>query len=482
MVPFDPFARLHERVAAEPGADAVIGAEERLTVAELWDSAQRFALLLRDEAVGPGDAVGVAVPGLLQPVFAIALGLMGAIGAVTPQADGASLSGVLDRLITTQPLPGFPAERQIIVDGRWLSRAGALPDPAFEPVERPRDVIVRVIFSSGTTGAPKAIPFTMDEIAERVERGREFWMHERPFLAILGLGTVSGSATFFSALEEGTPYLVAGTADQNVRLLAATGAGAIHASPVQASELLTAARRLGETLPELRFIQSAGSPMPDQLAARLTDYFGARVEIIYGSTEVGGITIRRGPALTPGDVGEIQPFATVEVLGGDGRPRTDGQAGPIRIRRPHQAHRSFRGSADDESGFRDGWFVPGDVGHIVEGRLVLLGRADELINAAGIKIDPERIEQRALRHPGIMDAVAVGVEDARGVSAVALAVVADSAVELPALRAALAAEFGDSAPRVLERIAVVPRTENGKIRRAEVAASIRERLGRGWEL
>jgi len=78
--------------------------------------------------------------------------------------------------------------------------------------------------------------------------------------------------------------------------------------------------------------------------------------------------------------------------------------------------------------------------------------------------------------------VAVGVEDARGVSAVALAVVADSAVELPALRAALAAEFGDSAPRVLERIAVVPRTENGKIRRAEVAASIRERLGRGWEL
>ena len=482
MALFDPFARLRERVATEPGSDAVIGADERSTVTELWDSAQRFAIMLREAGVEPGDAVAVAVPGLLQPVFAVALGLLGAIGAVAPQADGAALAGVLDRLIITAPLPGFPAGRQIVIDPRWLARAGALADPVFEPVERPRDAIVRVIFSSGTTGAPKAIPFTMDEIAERVLRGREFWMHERPFLAILGLGTVSGSATFFSAIEEGTPYLVGGTADENVRLLASTGAGAIHASPVQASELLTAARRPGQTLPALRFIQSAGSPMPDQLAARLTDYFGAQVEIIYGSTEVGGITIRRGPALVPGDVGEIQPFATVEVLGDDGRPRTDGEPGLIRIRRPHQAHRSFRGSEDDESGFRDGWFVPGDVGRVVDGRLVLLGRADELINAAGIKVDPERIEQRALRHPGVMDAVAVGVEDARGVSAVALAVVADPAVELPVLRAALGAEFGDAAPRILERVAAIPRTENGKIRRAEVAASLRDRLGRGWEL
>lgn len=479
---FDPIAGLLERLESEPDADAVIGADARLTVAELWDSALRFAQLLREEGVGAGVAVGVAVPPLLHPVFAVALWILGAIGAVAPRVAGDELAPVLDRLVTASPLAGFPAERQIAVDAAWLARAGALPVAELSPVTRARDEIVRLVFSSGTTGAPKAIPFTVDEIGERVERGRDFWMHPRPFLANLSLGTVSGSATFFSDLDEGSIHLVSGSADENVRLLAATGAGSVHASPVQLSELLSAARLRRESLPQLQFIQSAGSPLPDGLAGTLGEYFSAQVEIIYGSTEVGGITIRRGDPLFPGDVGEIQPFATVEVLDDAGRPRIDGGEGLIRIRRPHQAHRAFRGAPADDDVFRDGWFVPGDVGRVIDGRLILRGRRDDLINAAGIKVDPERVEQRALRHPGVIDAVAVGVEDARGVAAVALAVVADRSVELSAIREALKADLGDAAPRVLERIDVVPRTENGKIRRQEVAAALRARLGRGWEL
>lgn len=482
MRDFDPIAGLLERLATDADGDAVVGADATLTVTELWDSAARFAQLLRLDGIGPGDAVGVAVPALLQPVFAVALWLIGAIGAVAPRASGRDLGLVLDRLVTATPREGFAPTRQTIVDVAWLGRAGALPDAALAPVTRDRNEIVRLVFSSGTTGAPKAIPFTVDEIRERVERGRNFWMHTRPFLAILGLGTVSGSATFFSDLDEGSPYLVAGTADENVRLLDATGAEAVHASPVQLSELLTAARRAQQTLPQLRFIQSAGSPLPDELARTLAEHFGSQVEIIYGSTEVGGITIRRGPAIMPGDVGEIQPFATVEVLDDAGKVRNDGDEGLIRIRRPHQAHRAFRGTADDETVFRDGWFIPGDVGRIIDGRLVLRGRQDDLINAAGIKVDPERIEQRALQYPGVTDAVAVGIEDARGVSAVALAVVADGSVELSSLRETLRTALGDAAPRVLERIDEVPRTENGKIRRAEVAAGLSARLTRGWEL
>ena len=479
---FDPIAGLRERAAVDPDGDALIGADARLTAAEFWDSALRFARLLHDAGIAPRTVVGVSVPSLLQPVFAVALWMLGAIGSVAPQSSGDDLARVLDRLVTAAPRAGFPIEQQLVVDAAWLSRAGAMDPWSDQPVERDTDAIVRLVFSSGTTGAPKAIPFTVGEIRERVERGREFWMHPRPFLAILGLATVSGSATFFSALDEGTPYLVAGTAHENLRLLAETGAGAIHASPVQLSELLTAARRRNETLPVLGFIQSAGSPLPDELATRLADHFGAQVEIIYGSTEVGGITIRRGPAILPGDVGEIQPFATVEVLDDAGAPRTDGEEGLIRIRRPSQAHQTFRGSGDDEEVFRDGWFIPGDIGRVIDGRLVLRGRRDDLINAAGIKVDPERIERCALAIPGVTDAVAFGVEDSRGVAAVALAVVADRSVELASVREELRRTLGDAAPRVLERIDAVPRTENGKIRRREVANAMSERLGRGWEI
>jgi acyl-coenzyme A synthetase/AMP-(fatty) acid ligase len=487
MSEFDPITHLYERVVADPNALALIGADESLTVVELWDSARRFARLLARDGVAPATAVGVSAPPLLQPVFAIALWMLGAVGAVAPAAGGEELARVLDRLVTAAPRRGFPRERQTVVDLAWLARAGApeLDDSVGDDdgwMMRDRAEIVRLIFSSGTTGAPKAIPFTVDEIGERVQRGREFWMHPRPFLATLGLGTVSGSATFFSALDEGTPYLVGSTPDDNLRLLAATGAGAVHASPVQLSELLSAARRRGETLPALHHIQSAGSPLPEELGARLASHFGAEIEIIYGSTEVGGITIRRGAPVAAGDVGRIHPFAEVEVLDDEGRPRVDDEPGLIRIRRALQAHRAFRPAAGDDAAFQDGWFVPGDVGRVIDGHLVLLGRRDDLLNAAGIKIDPDRIEQRALEYPGVMDAVAFGVHDVRGVSAVALAVVAGPAVELRGLRSALARQLGDAAPRVLERIDAVPRTENGKIRRSEVAEALRERLGRQWEL
>jgi acyl-coenzyme A synthetase/AMP-(fatty) acid ligase len=385
---------------AEPDGAALIAAGARLTAGETWDSVARIALRLREQGVGPGSVVGVALPPLLQPVLALALWGLGAIGAVAPVA-GPERGRVLDILVTSASAPDLPLERQLVVDDGWLTGTAALDPEAFEPVPRPGDELVRLVFSSGTTGAPKAIPFTSDEIRERVVRSRENWLLRHPALTTLGLGTVSGSATFFAAMDDGIAYLVAGSADENLRLLTDTGARAVHGSPVQLSELLTAVRRRGARPSALEVVQSAGSPLPDLLAARLERELGVEVEIVYGATEVDAVAIRRGPATRPGDVGPVLPYATVEVLGEDGRPVPDGVEGVVRIRRPLQAHSSFRGTADDDAAFQDGWFVPGDLGRLVAGRLILGARRSELINAAGLKVDPERVEQAAREQPGV---------------------------------------------------------------------------------
>ncbi|MEO5535372.1 MAG: long-chain fatty acid--CoA ligase [Pseudolysinimonas sp.] len=476
---FDPIAGLRRRLDTEPDADVLISATSSLTVSELWDSAARCAALLATEGIGPGAVVGVELPPLLQPVFAVALWMRGAIGAIAPVGRGEELGDVLDVMVGRARREGFPAERFMQVDDAWLMRSAEL-DPTVEPFQWADNDIARVVFSSGTTGAPKPIAFTVADLEERVNRGREFWMPTGPFLTILGIGAVSGSATFFAALEGGIPYLVGGTSAENVAVLAKTGVPLVHGSPIQLSDLLSAAGRTDADLPGLRIVQSVGGVLSEELAARLVRRFGAEIEIIYGSTEVGGVTLRRGAPIAPGDVGAILPFATIEAVGAEGEPVADGEEGLIRVRRPRQARGSFRGMLDDAT-FRDGWFFPGDVGRIADGHLIVVGRRDELINAAGIKVDPERVERVALRFPGVGDAVAVGVEDARGVSVVALAVVADSAVDLAELRAALVRELGDAAPRVLERIAVVPRTVSGKARRLEVAADLRARLGRAIE-
>lgn len=480
MTPLDPPGSLRSRATADPDGAALIAAGARLSAAETWDSVARIAMRLREQGVGPGSVAGVALPPLLQPVLALALWGLGAVGAVAP-VPGPERGRVLDVLVTSALAPDLPSERQLIVDDRWLTGTAELDPDAFEPVPRRGDELVRLVFSSGTTGAPKAIPFTSDEIRERVVRSRENWLVRHPALTTLGLGTVSGSATFFAAMDDGIAYLVAGSADENLRVLTDTAARAVHGSPVQLSELLTAVRRRRAALPALEVVQSAGSPLPDALAARLERELGVEVEIVYGATEVGAVAIRRGPATERGDVGPVLSYATVEILGDEGRPVPDGEEGVVRIRRPLQAQASFRGTAADDAAFQDGWFVPGDLGRLVGGRLILGVRRSELINAAGLKVDPERVEQAALGHAGVRDAAAFAVTDARGVSAVGLAVVADDGVVLQELTAALRRRLGDAAPRVCQRAVSLPRTENGKLKRAEIAADVQSRLDRTIE-
>ncbi|GAA2086312.1 hypothetical protein GCM10009840_24840 [Pseudolysinimonas kribbensis] len=480
MIPLDPVGSLRSRAAADPDGAALIAADARLTAEEAWDSVARIALRLREQGVGPGTVVGVALPPLLQPVLALALWGLGAIGAVAP-VPGLERGRVLDILVTPVPAADLPVERQLLVDDRWLTGTAELDPAAFEPVLRTGDDLVRLVFSSGTTGAPKAIPFTSDEIRERVVRSRENWLLRHPALTTLGLGTISGSATFFAAVDDGIAYLVPGSADQNLRVLADVRAHVVHGSPAQLSELLTTVRRRQATLPALETAQSVGSPLPGALAQRLERELGVVVEVIYGATEVGAVTLRRGPAREPGDVGTVLDYATVEVLDDDGRPVPDGETGLVRIRRPLQAQASFRGGADDDAAFQDGWFVPGDLGRLVDGRLILGARRSELINAAGLKVDPERVEQAALRQPGVRDAAAFAVSDARGVAAVGLSVVTDDGVDSQRLVAALRRELGDATPRICHRVASLPRTENGKLRRAQIAADVQSRLDRTIE-
>jgi long-chain acyl-CoA synthetase len=478
--PLDPVSALRDRARSDPDGLALIAAGTRLTAAEAWDSVARIALRLREEGVGTGTVVGVALPPLLQPVLALALWGIGAIGASAP-VPGPERARVLDLLVAGGAASDVPRDRQLLLDDRWLTGTSASDPERFSPVARAGDELVRLVFSSGTTGAPKAIPFTVDEIRERVLRSRENWLIRHPALTTLGLGTVSGSATFFAAMDDGIAALVPGTADENLRVLLDTGARAVHGSPAQLSELLTAVRRRGAELPALEVVQSAGSPMPDALAARLERELGVELEIVYGATEVGAVAIRRGPATEQGDVGPVLPYATVEILDDDGRPVPEGETGLVRIRRPLQASSSFRGTAADDAAFQDGWFIPGDLGRLVGGRLVLGARRSELINAAGLKVDPERVEQAALGHPGIRDAAAFAVADTRGVAAIGLAVVVDDGTDLQRLVAALRRELGDAAPRVCHRVAMLPRTENGKLRRGEIAADVQSRLNRTIE-
>lgn len=479
MHAFDPIGALRGRRHTDPSADALVALGTRMSVAELWDSATHCAHLLAAHGAGPGVVVGVELPALLQPVFVLALWRSGAIGAVVPSGSSTTLAAAVDLLVTSQRRADFPVERQAVIDAGWLvaapSDASEAGDRGLTLDDRSTESPSRIIFSSGTSGAPKAIPFAASDIADRVRRATDHWMRDRT-LTLLSLGTISGSAAFFAALQSGRPYLVPGSSEESIRLLAQTGASTVHGSPAQLADLLRAYQRVGVALPAVTHIQSVGSPLSDRLAGELAAVFDAEVEVIYGATEVGAVSLRRGAPTESGDVGVPLDSVEVEIVGDGGARLAPGTEGAIRIRSTLRKREMVEGVSPD------GWFSPGDVGRMVDGRLVVLGRSDDLLNASGVKVAPEAIEQGALEFDGVGDAAAVAVLDGKGVLVIALAVVADGSVALADLLDFLRPRLGDATPRIVERVNALPRTENGKLRRTAVADSLQKLLDRDVRL
>ncbi|GAB3009047.1 o-succinylbenzoate--CoA ligase [Amycolatopsis acidiphila] len=126
----------------------------------------------------------------------------------------------------------------------------------------------------------------------------------------------------------------------------------------------------------------------------------------------------------------------------------------------------------------DGWFRTGDRGRLVDGRLEVLGRLDDVINTGGVKVPAAAVERALAACAGVRDSCVVGLPDAEWGQIVAAAVVADSPVAVDDLRAAVRASAGAAAvPKRFEFVDALPLRGPGKIDRAAVAARVFPTVG-----
>lgn len=469
-----PYSPVVTWATTRPTELAIVASGTELTWAEANDTAVRLAHRLREHGVQSGDMVAVALPALLETLVILALLHEGAISCTLPSTGGTEnhAPDTFDWLITVPSTMPEMGRRTIVIDDVWfgeVARASARPDPrGFAS----GDDLCRIVFSSGTTGAPKGVPFTVDTIGYRTRSARQYWMPLRPFMCLLPVNTVSGFQTFYASVSVGDCYRAPGSAADNLRMLADHQVRSIKASPMQLSELLTEAHRVGTTLPHLSIIQSAGSPLPTGLARGLEQHFDAEVVNLYGSSESGTVAIRRGGGGDAQIAGTIVDDVEVQIVDENDKVLPDGEVGLVRITRPHQPIGYVNDDEASRAAFRDGWFYPGDRGSVRDGTLTLHGRASELINAAGVKIDPARIEAQALMFSGIDDAAGCSVPGAHGVESFALAFIGDPDVDIAALSASLRAAFGESAPSLFVRVAEIPRTATGKVVRRELSAQL----------
>src|SRR5436305_1840468 len=205
---------------------------------------------------------------------------------------------------------------------------------------------------------------------------------------------------------------------------------------------------------------AAGEPVPAELVEVWRAATEAPLRSHYGLTEGGQITLAGGDA----DEGVGRPIKGVEIR--------ICEEGGIAMRRPAPG-RPYR-ILDGEEADPRGWYETGDLGRIDgRGNLHVTGRADSRANIAGKKVDPTEVEEALRECPGVEDCATAAMEREDGSELVAFLCAGEGAPGDGELRARLAKRLSPhKLPRRFVRVAEIPRTLTGKIRRGELIGDL----------
>ena len=334
-------------------------------------------------------------------------------------------------------------------------------------------------YSSGTTGAPKAV-IHLHRRALFPSEG-----HGRHVAAITADDRVYSTAKLFFSYGLNNSLVIplaAGAsvvldperfaADRAWGLIAAERPTVLYSVPTAYAALLAAAEGGVPADPSsLRLCVSAGEALPAPLADRWRRQFGLAILDGIGSTEIGYIAISNTFGdVTPGSSGRVVPGYEARVVGPDG---ADAVEGALWVRGGSTA-RGYHDRPDATAGaFRDGWVVTGDRYRVKDGRFFHLGRDDDMLRVGAQWVSPLEVESVLLGHPAVRECAVVGRADKNGLVKVCAYVVLRDETPTSDLADLCAERLPRyKRPRWIETVADLPKTATGKIQRFKLREGV----------
>ena len=463
----NPYLSFRSQAESQPSEACFVSNQISLTYAEMLDVVQRASSWLVAKGVLCGQRIAIRTPDEFHSILTLAGLQLGCTTASFVNSEVFERDG-FDHLVCFDD-PSFDVPKQIGIQNHWLAELVSI-SPRQEVAEFDSDEsLVRIVYSSGTTGLPKGVPFSVGSLQSRLDAAGRNWMGTQPFMALLGLMTVSGIQTFYSQVFSGKTYFNPGNGVINANLVFNNSVRSIKASPAQLRALLEACRLTSESLKTLELIQAAGSFLPDSLARELQEQFGAEIVNLYGSTETGTVAVRTALGESQNEMGTLVPEATVEIVDESNNLLEAGQTGIVRVKTPNMADNYVSGSNDLGTGFIDGWFYPGDVGYLTEdATLFVTGRHKDLVNIGGLKFNLSYLDQQVLNDQEITDACVVELTDEAGFSYLGVAAVSNLDDPGTSVLKSLRTVVHSEVKITVHKVAEIPRNQNGKALRLEV--------------
>ena len=468
------------------------GSSRELSWGELQDLANQAAHTLAAHGVSAGDRVAVVLPATPETA-AIFFGVwkLGAIllsMSVLYGDDGIEhrLSDSRARLLVTDVdnAPRFerPWAPEVLVLGPdTLTAASTAPVCADTSADDP----AQLYYTSGTTGLAKGIVH-----AHRYILGHEEFVYchevedDERFHGMGEWAWAAGIAPLLGPWRLGAVQCVyrreAGfDPARQLDFLSRHQVTNVFTTPT-AMRAMMAIDDAGSRYPQVfRRVCSAGEPLNPEAIRWFREQYGVTVLDYYGLTESYPLVANYpGLEVREGSMGKPMPGWDVRILDEDEQPVPRGERGEICLRARSNPHYPLGYWGNDEAGretFGGDWFHTKDAAvEDDDGYYWYVGRADDVIIAAGYRIGPFEVESACLEHPAVREAAAVASPDElRGNVVKAFIVLVDGVLPSDELAAEIKAFVRDrlsayAYPRLVEFVPDLPKTLTGKIRRIEL--------------
>jgi cyclohexanecarboxylate-CoA ligase len=439
---------LARRVEERPEAPAIRHGETTISYAELGTKVANLAGALHAIGINPGDVVAVQLPNIAEFLIAyLAIARLGGVMQTVHMPYRAAECETLFNhssaraVICLSAAKGYeaaqvmrnlqnqcPKLRHVIAFGAPVAGAQSLSDMIASELdaELPDPPVASdpflLLYTSGTTAAPKGVPLSYHNMLSNARLGApEHAMGpDDVILSAAPFSHLYGAYSFHIAMAVGacnlllpvfTPPDLAATIDAGKP----TG---LWTAPAHIAACMNAGLFEKTDLSRLRLVIMSGSACPPDLVrafqAKVTN--GA-VTQLWGMTETqGGLYSRPTdpPEVSANSAGRPSPGTEVRLIDPEtGTPCKPGAEGELQIRGPLLFPGYFRNDAATEAAFaHGGWFRSGDLAVRDEaGNVAITGRIKDVINRGGVKFNPRDVEDLLDGHPAIAQSAIVPMPD-----------------------------------------------------------------------
>ena len=340
------------------------------------------------------------------------------------------------------------------------------------------EAIADILFTTGTTGAPKGVPLTFKNEAAAARNINAYIgnMAEDVELLALPISHSFGLGRVRCCLINGQTIILLGSfvnTKKLFRTIEEEGVAGFTMVPASWKFLQKmSGDKLAEYAHQLKYIEMGSAYFSPEDKRHLAELLpNTRVTMHYGLTEASRSAFMEFHVdeANIATVGKASPYTDIQVFDEKGNMLPQGQEGEICIKGEHVTNGYLNIPADDIF-YGDGYFRTGDSGTINEGGYITLkSRIKELINVGGKKVAPTEVDEQIIKIPGVADCACVASKDPEGVLGEvvkAFIVKGSEDITFEQISEQLMGKLeAYKMPARYEWIDAIPKTANGKIQR-----------------